>query len=1080
MRPHKLIMKAFISYVDATVDFDALGNTVYAIVGNTGSGKTAIFDGLMFALYGVCSGEGRTGADYPQIHCDLCKHEDGTKEPMEVVLEFSSCDKRYKVTRMIKWGSTNKAAKMDFSSDLSVFDDETKKYKSYETSSYKFDSDNINSNTNNKVTVKIKEIVGLDANQFKNIVMIAQGEFAHFLNSDADDRKAILGKVYKNQQHADLQARIHQAVSRLDNREKEQSTIARQKLSEITVPDYCELSEEETNKLNIDHPDLLSVIDAVISKMSGRRDHLESETKALDEIIKKKEHAITAAKGTNSLFDSLKSQQEDLNSLDNDKTNIDGLRCRLKNVDAASKVLPYEQASYVVGTALSEASEKQKILGKELVQKSLEHEKLETASTKIAEENKADIEKLSEEASSITAILPFYEALENSNQALNSALNDYENKREQADKLFKELGSKKTRNEDYLVILKGLENAGDPAVASAYRELGLVQEKKKDLDDFDKSVKDYLKLEKDMIAAQQKWNDDAEAATKAGDEYKRINSLFIDGQAIVLADDMRSRLETETEVRCPVCGAKHTKDDILSFAHAEKEGEKVPSRDEVNEALKRRNELEEKANKSYDSYQQINVQCEGSKSAIKSRSGKLIGTEQWDEIISGDLFDKCKAECSDAEEKAEAAYTKASDERKLKIATSNLQHELEIEIGEKEAELKEAEKLKTEAESFVEVCKAQVSEQKKPLSGFPETKAEAEKKKTAAEQKVKALQAEIESAAKKEQEAGRMISELQGSIISTKAEIESLTTKAEEAESLYKENLTKNGFAEEKAYKAVLIQDGLELTVDNIDTWIEDKRKEVNDFDSKAKELTAGIAVLKKQTEGKVKVDVAALSNEIEDLKGQLDPMQREFEQNKYDLKRYNGIKEDLADIQGKRRKYGLARECLEKMDEVANSKTGEKFDSYILRDFFKSVLVSANERLEVMTRDRFSLEYDDDEKKGLGIKVLDNTTNTCRKTGNFSGGQSFEASLALALGVADTVQNEENRAIQIDSLFIDEGFGTQDSTTLELVMKELTKLSGDKRQVGIISHVEEFEETEIKKVRVVEGSRGSNIMLDI
>ncbi|MCR5614739.1 MAG: SMC family ATPase [Saccharofermentans sp.] len=1075
MRPHKLTMKAFISYADeVTVDFDALGNTVYAIVGNTGSGKTAIFDGLMFALYGVCSGEGRTGADYEQIHCDLCKREDGFKEPMVITLEFSSGEDRYKVTRKLYWGKTNKAEKAAFDSSLSIFDEAAGKYKSVASSIHKFD--NLGKNT---VTQEIQKIIGLDAGQFKNIVMIAQGEFARFLNSGADERKDILGKVYRNQEHADLQARIHQAVARLTKRDEELSVIAKQKLSEFNVPDYCGLSDEDLEKLNVDHPDLFSVIGSVIAKMSERNEHLEQETRALEEAKTAKDRAMTAAKESNNLFETLDKDRDRLKALENDKDNIDALRSRLKTVDAASKVLPYESASESAASALKDAVERQKDLEEKYDKKNAEHKNLEAESKKIADKNGAEIKKLTDEISKITTILPFYGELENSRMALDAAIKDREANSKKAKKLSDELTALKAKEEEYKEILEGLENAGDPAVAAAEKELTQVEEKHKNLTDFESAVKNYQKLESEMTKAHEQWKGDSTAANAAGEEYMRLNSLFIDGYAVVLADEMRSRLETDEEIECPVCGVKHTKADISSFAHTGSEGDAVPSKDDVDAALNKRNALEAEEKKSSQVFHDLDGKCKAAKSSIISDSKKLIGTESWDDIISGDLLDKCKAECADEVKKAEATLTKAVKDRKLKTDTSTKQHELKDKIDNKETELKEAEKHMSEAEREAGVCEAKVKEQMKPLAGYPDTKADAEKNKAAAEKRAKALQTEIDTAAKEEQECGKLVSGLQGSIKSTGEEIGNLTSKAKESESLYKANLAKYGFSEETDYKAALVQDGKKLTADNIEKWIESKSDTVNAYDSQVKELKTRIATLEKQTKGKEKVDVAALKGEIKDLDDQLKPKKKELEKNKYDLNRFGEIQEKLAGIIKTRRKYELASRYLKLIDDVANSPTGEKFDAYILRDFFMAILDSATGRLEVMTGDRFSLEYDDEEKKGLGIKVLDNKTNTFRKTINFSGGQSFEASLALALGVADTVQNEENKAIQIESLFIDEGFGTQDSDKLKIVKQELTKLSGGKRQVGIISHVEEFEDNEINKVRVKEGTRGSFIKIE-
>ncbi len=135
---------------------------------------------------------------------------------------------------------------------------------------------------------------------------------------------------------------------------------------------------------------------------------------------------------------------------------------------------------------------------------------------------------------------------------------------------------------------------------------------------------------------------------------------------------------------------------------------------------------------------------------------------------------------------------------------------------------------------------------------------------------------------------------------------------------------------------------------------------------------------------------------------------------------------------------------------------------TYVLRERFESVVVAASRRLERMSSGRFSLERDEStsgaKKAGLGLAVLDQWTGTRRDTRTLSGGESFYASLALALGLADTVRDEAG-GVELETLFIDEGFGSLDADALESVLDVIDALRDGGRVVGIVSHVHELKE---------------------
>ena len=153
-------------------------------------------------------------------------------------------------------------------------------------------------------------------------------------------------------------------------------------------------------------------------------------------------------------------------------------------------------------------------------------------------------------------------------------------------------------------------------------------------------------------------------------------------------------------------------------------------------------------------------------------------------------------------------------------------------------------------------------------------------------------------------------------------------------------------------------------------------------------------------------------------------------------------------------------------------------FEAYVQQFYFKQVVAAANKRLTVLTDGLFTLRCketarDRVRQSGLDLDVLDRSTGQWRDVTTLSGGESFLASLALALGLSDVVQARSG-AIRMDAMFIDEGFGTLDDNALRNSLQVLSELADGRRMVGIISHVRELEERIEKQIVVSKTPRGS------
>ncbi|MBQ3106109.1 MAG: SMC family ATPase, partial [Eggerthellaceae bacterium] len=189
-------------------------------------------------------------------------------------------------------------------------------------------------------------------------------------------------------------------------------------------------------------------------------------------------------------------------------------------------------------------------------------------------------------------------------------------------------------------------------------------------------------------------------------------------------------------------------------------------------------------------------------------------------------------------------------------------------------------------------------------------------------------------------------------------------------------------------------------------------------------------------------------------------------------------------------RSSGIDKEYgeLEILSHTANGKLSGKsrlaFETYVQGIYFDRIIAAANRRLAIITNGRYELmrrstSADGRAQAGLDLDVLDNYTGKARDASSLSGGESFEASLSLALGLSDVVQSHAG-GVQLDTMFIDEGFGSLDQEALQQAIRMLTSLSGGSKLIGIISHVDELKASIDRKIVVTRGREGSTLKLEV
>ena len=310
-----------------------------------------------------------------------------------------------------------------------------------------------------------------------------------------------------------------------------------------------------------------------------------------------------------------------------------------------------------------------------------------------------------------------------------------------------------------------------------------------------------------------------------------------------------------------------------------------------------------------------------------------------------------------------------------------------------------------------------------------------------------------------------------------KKQIDELLQKKEKAQNDYQNTLKELGFENEEQYKKSVLNN---LQIEIFSKEIEKYKTDVTINATKLEEIP-------KEIKGFEKVDLTAKIQEFNNKKQELENMRRQQMEYHRIFENNNRI---LVDLQTNSKKLDSKIKeftMVEDLSKIANGtvygKRRIEFEQFVQASYFDMVIIEANKRLLKMTDNRFLLVRKESservsDKIGLELEVIDNYNGKRRDVKSLSGGEAFKAALSLALGLSDVIQSYSG-GIVVDTMFIDEGFGSLDTESREQAINTLNQLTDNHKLIGIISHVTELKERIDKKVIVTKSTGGSKITVE-
>ncbi len=958
MKPLRLILSAFGSYGGREcVDFEKMKQGLFLITGDTGAGKTTIFDGITYALYGQTSGRRREG--------DMMRSQYATDtDETYVEFTFSELGKVYTVRRNPVWLRRSRRKNKDGEYAL------TKESARVELT---MPGGKAFPGKMKETDQKIVEIIGMDMNQFSQVSMISQGDFMKLLLADSKERKKIFSQIFPTEIYWLLQ-------NRLSEQEKQMSVslenIRRDCQRDIEnvqcLPDssYKEAWKEKGAFSDVDNKPVLELLEAMEQEAEQQEDALRASMTVVEKLLSAEREAQEKELRRKRLLEETKILENELPQIQD-------------KVRAAGQVLEAVRARY--DTEWPKKQEQQLILNREMP----EYDRLDqeeaalkqlaqmlqnsVAAAKRAEEKEAETKKLRER------LERQQEVLKDSGIRLN-----------QANQKLEECQGK-------MVLLTGLWN-------------------KKPL---------WEKFVSENEAAVKKAEESLSAYKEASRRHEQLYEQFIASQAGLMA---RQLVEGEP---CPVCGSLHhpaLSQDEGAAGHRttvpNKDADKMIDRSMVDQAKKVREAAEKAVEKARLKCQKLSEEGAALKSGILNDADSIL--EAPDRLFEEGNFWKSIFDIGHDSQRALQAARQQAQQIKKECDC------FEANTKKLKALEKEQEQLGTE---HTEMLQRQAS-----LS--------AEKK--SREESLSAMKSKMSFSSKNE--AVKCLSNLN-------REMEQLKNALERAE------------ADEKTWTGTLQLNRGQFS---------ERQQMRNQAETEANDAKEKYARLLETSGWPAETEHLALETRREQL--------TETEKNIYSIRRTNKrIYERLSRLL---KDYGGEQENFARIHHLSRIANGQMagmarldFQTYMQRRYFQQMVYAANRRLAEMSGHQFLLECRSLEnlgrqgEVGLDLDVYSLVNDSTRDVKTLSGGESFMAALALALGMADVIQQEAGK-IHVDTLFIDEGFGSLDENARNQAIRILNELAGGDRLVGIISHVSELKEQIEQKILVSKNDRGSHLVM--
>lgn len=1000
MMPISLTLSAFGPYPDTiTIDFESFQEDgLFLITGPTGSGKTMIFDAMIFALYGKTSGQIR---QTDSLRCDHALNE----IPTFVEFSFSLHQQNYTIKRNPKYYLEGKKTPKQPSALLILPDGKM--------------VEGIK-----EVNQKMISLLGVDDQQFKQICMIAQGEFTKLIMASSDEREKVLRELFHSETYQKLEEKLKVHLKTYQDKYDLLLNKRKDLMQELQVEDHQEYLSKQTKLIasqQKEYDDLKKDLDQKkqqlqLYRLQNQRLIQLKDLKQQFQDLKKQENdyqklnktvdTLKKAQETNYLYISYIKQQKKLQTL---KLNQEDFLKQLKKLekDYQEKKVQADFLDYKQQTKekLQNQIQETKQLINQIYQYQNDYQNLQTLKQQyrmLDEEHKLFLKKKEK----------FENGLQRDQERIQSE-QQVQSKYELIKQQYVRLNEQKVKVHQ---------------LSDYYDQILKLNENKSDLQE------EYTVVEKQV---------DHEKM-----QYNQMEKLYFRKQAGIFA------LQLKEDQPCPICGSLH-------HPHPAQIEKEDITKEKLDQQAKK---VKQQEHRLQDILQKILLSNQKKEMLVK-QTKQLSSELNIQEEISKEIFIKELDHLSKDEKRMKKEHLELQDELKyIQKLKKSVALSLKDMSTYESKELKQAQSLENIQVQIHQLSgKLDDSLRQYEIGEVNKNYQQVQKEYRQLSLEIETIQQDYEKVKNKYLEIKTKISSLNQQIIQEQEIYDELDNKYHTA---------LDAFINEEEFL------NLKTQINQISIL----EKKYQDYLISLKSLNEQIISLENEVKDSTYVDLSSLSETIKEVNQQLREKNDDLEKLKID---YSLKEKMIKDIQKINQQLEKDEDTYQRYLDLYNLASGKNnarvsIERYVLATYFENMLIYANVIMKQLSQGRYQLLRKDDAGKGrsqqgLELDVFDQESGNIRSIKTLSGGESFKAALSLALGLSRMVQDYAG-GIELNTLFIDEGFGSLDSQSLDQAMNCLMELHHENKLIGIISHVSDLKDR-IERQLVVERKQKQSVI---
>lgn len=1003
MMPISLTLSAFGPYPDTiTIDFESFQEDgLFLITGPTGSGKTMIFDAMIFALYGKTSGQIR---QTDSLRCDHALNE----IPTFVEFSFSLHQQNYTIKRNPKYYLEGKKTPKQPSALLILPDGKM--------------VEGIK-----EVNQKMISLLGVDDQQFKQICMIAQGEFTKLIMASSDEREKVLRELFHSETYQKLEEKLKVHLKTYQDKYDLLLNKRKDLMQELQVEDHQEYLSKQTKLIASQQKEY----DDLKKDLDQKKQQLQLYRLQNQRLIQLKD---------------LKQQFQDLKKQENDYQKLN------KTVDTLKKA---QETNYLYISYIKQQKKLQTLkLNQEdflkqlkKLEKDYQEKKVQADSLDYKQQTK---EKLQNQIQETKQLINQIYQYQNDYQNLQTLKQQYRMLDEEH-KLFlkkKEKFENGLQRDQERIQSEQQVQSKYELIKQQYVRLNEQKVKVHQLSDYYDQI---LKLNENKSDLQEEYTVVEKQVDHEKMQYNKMEKLYFRKQAGIFA------LQLKEDQPCPICGSLH-------HPHPAQIEKEDITKEKLDQQAKK---VKQQEHRLQDILQKILLSNQKKEMLVK-QTKQLSSELNIQEEISKEIFIKELDHLSKDEKRMKKEYLELQDELKyIQKLKKSVALSLKDMSTYESKELKQAQSLENIQVQIHQLSgKLDDSLRQYEIGEVNKNYQQVQKEYRQLSLEIETIQQDYEKVKNKYLEIKTKISSLNQQIIQEQEIYDELDNKYHTA---------LDAFINEEEFL------NLKTQINQISIL----EKKYQDYLISLKSLNEQIISLENEVKDSTYVDLSSLSETIKEVNQQLREKNDDLEKLKID---YSLKEKMIKDIQKINQQLEKDEDTYQRYLDLYNLASGKNnarvsIERYVLATYFENMLIYANVIMKQLSQGRYQLLRKDDAGKGrsqqgLELDVFDQESGNIRSIKTLSGGESFKAALSLALGLSRMVQDYAG-GIELNTLFIDEGFGSLDSQSLDQAMNCLMELHHENKLIGIISHVSDLKDR-IERQLVVERKQKQSVIQTI